>query len=358
MYAIIMAGGAGTRFWPMSRHERPKQLLSLFGPQTLLAQTVDRIAPLTSPERTLIITGAHLVDAVRQILPQIPPENVIAEPVGRNTAPCVGLAAQIVRHRAGADADPLIGVFPADHHVERPEAFRRAIADALDAAAHPGAIVTLGIKPDRPETGYGYIRHAPSPNAPAHPVLRFVEKPDRPTAERYLADGDHLWNAGLFFFRASTMIAEIQRQLPDLDRKLTQIADAFGDDDGGADALARLFPTIDPVSIDYGVMEGAPDVKVVPVEAGWSDVGHWAALPDLLGTDSKGTVLRGEVVAVDLHDTAAFNEDPNHLLALVGLRDLIVVHTPDATLVLHRDRAQDVRAVVDALKASGRDDLL
>ena len=355
MHAIIMAGGSGTRFWPLSRRLKPKQLLALFSDKTMLAETVERLAPLSSPEDTLIVTGAHLVEGVTDALPQLPEANIIAEPVGRNTAPCIGLACHLIRHRSGQRVDPLVGVFPADHHIEHPAAFRAAISAALEAASKPGVIVTLGIEPTRPETGYGYIRFAPSDEL-ARDVVRFVEKPDRATAEGYLASGEYLWNAGIFFFRASTMLGEIDRQLPDMASKLKAIAAAFGTDDAPS-ALTTIFPTIEGVSIDYGVMEGAPSVKVVPVDAGWNDVGHWDALPELLDKDGAGCVVRGDVIAIDALNSVAYNARPDHVVAMVGVEDLIVVTTQDATLILPRSRAQDVRHIVAALKERGGDHL-
>lgn len=359
MHAIIMAGGSGTRFWPMSRRLRPKQLLALFGEQTMMAQTAERLRPLTGDEGMLIVTGAHLVDGIQAALPSLPAENIIAEPVGRNTAPCIGLATHLIEHRAGQGEDPIIGVFAADHHVADPEGFRAAVAVAVEAASEPGVIVTLGIAPTRPETGYGYIQYQPEgEQGGAYPVNRFVEKPDRATAERYLASGDHLWNAGLFFFRASTMRQEIARQLPRMAERLDAIAAAFDDEDGGQSALARIFPTLESISIDYGVMEDAAHVKVVPADVGWNDVGHWAALPGLLEADDDGNILRGDVIARDTRHTAAFNDRTDHLLAVVGVDDLVVVTTEDATLVVPRERAQQVRDIVKALKEAHRDELL
>ena len=215
MHAIIMAGGSGTRFWPLSRKRRPKQLLDIFGDRSMIAQTVERMLPMVPWSNLCVVTGEHLLQPVRDALPSLPQRNLMAEPVGRNTAPCVGLATQLIAKRAALGEDPVIGVFPADHHIADQEAFLRAIASAEEAAKEPGVIVTLGIRPTRPETGYGYIRFLPSSGI-ALDVEKFVEKPDLDTARAYVESGSYLWNAGLFFFRASTMLAEIERQLPEM----------------------------------------------------------------------------------------------------------------------------------------------
>jgi mannose-1-phosphate guanylyltransferase len=359
MHAIIMAGGSGTRFWPMSRKRRPKQLLPIFGDRSMLACTVERIAPLARAEDMVVVTAGHLVGAVGLELPGLPEGNILAEPVGRNTAPCIGLAAHLILKRArllDPNADPLIGVFPSDHHIGDNDAFLHAIEIALEAAAEPGTIVTLGIRPNRPETGYGYIRFLPSVGS-ALDVERFVEKPDLDTARAYLATGSYLWNAGLFFFRASTILGEIERQLPEMAAGLALIAADLDTPQQDA-TLARVFPTLQNISIDYGVMEGARRVKVVATNPKWSDVGHWAALPELMTRDAQGNATRGEALTVDTQNALVLNETPGHVVALVGVKDLVVVHTPDATLVLPRERAQDVRSVIDALQASGHGDKL
>lgn len=355
MYAIIMAGGSGTRFWPLSRRRRPKQLLDIFGDRSMIAQTAERISPLVPWENMIIVTGEHLVEPVQRALPQVPAANILAEPAARNTAPCIGLATELIQKRSQQE-DPVIGVFPADHHIGDPEAFRRAIDAASQAAAKPGVIVTLGIRPTRPETGYGYIRYLPSAGI-ALDVESFVEKPDLETARAYLEHGSYLWNAGLFFFRASTMMQEIERQLPQMHQGLAELRPSL-DTEAQASELARVFPQLQSISIDYGVMENAREVRVVATDPQWSDVGHWAALTGLLEGDPNNNQRRGEVVALDSQNSILFNEDPDHVVAVVGARDLVVVHTPDATLVMPRDRAQDVRAVVEALKQANHQDKL
>lgn len=357
MYAIIMAGGSGTRFWPLSRRARPKQLLALFGDQSMICQTVGRLAPLVTPAEAVVVTAGHLVNDVLEQVPGLPRANVVAEPAGRNTAPCIALATRLIAQRAAqvGEEDPVIGVFAADHHVADPAAFRQAISRAAQVANDTDAIVTLGIEPTRPETGYGYIQVGESDGVSAR-VVKFVEKPDAQRAEAYLASGDHLWNAGLFFFRASVMQTELARQLPRLHAIIANIVD--GDPAGFDRRLVRLFPTVESVSIDYGVMEGASNVRVVPARCGWSDVGHFGALQGLLETDAAGNVTVGDPILQDSEGSVVLNGVAGHIVAVVGVTDLVVVHTEGATLVIPRTIVQDVRHVVAELTRRGRDDVL
>jgi mannose-1-phosphate guanylyltransferase len=357
MYAIVMAGGSGTRFWPLSRRQRPKQMLALFGDQSMIAQTVGRLAPLISPKEALVVTAGHLVHDVLADVNGLPAQNVLAEPAGRNTAPCIALATRIIARRAAqaGAGDPVIGVFAADHHIADPAAFRAAIAQAAGVAAETDAIVTLGIQPTRPETGYGYIQMG-AVDGDSRQVVQFVEKPDKARAESYLAGGDHLWNAGLFFYRASVMQAELDRQLPNVAATIASIVD--GDADGFEQRLADLFPTVQSVSIDYGVMEGAKNVRVVPARCGWNDVGHFGALQGLLDTDDDGNVTVGDNILRECGGSVVINDVDGHLVAVVGAEDLVVVHTDGATLVIPRTIVQDVRHVVTQLRARGRDDVL
>ncbi len=355
-YAIIMAGGSGTRFWPMSRHERPKQLLALFGAETMLAQTCARLQGVVAPENIIVVTSAHLVEEVAAAVPDVPTSNILSEPVGRNTAPCIGLATALI-HKKNPERDPLVGVFPSDHYIANPQAFRDVVIQAFEAAKAPETIATLGITPTRPETGYGYIRYRPGQET-ARAVEKFVEKPDATTAVQYLAAGNYLWNAGLFFFRTSTMRAELQRQLPTMAKEIDIIARDLGSPNE-RETLATRFPQLQSISIDYGVMEQAKNVKVIPAsEAGWSDVGHWAAVPGLLPTDESGNTCRGDVVALDTQGSVILNTDSARLVALLGVKDMIVIATEDATLVSPLSRAQEVRSVVEALRQHRRQDKL
>jgi mannose-1-phosphate guanylyltransferase len=346
-FIVIMAGGSGTRLWPLSRKAHPKQFLPLLpGGETLLGATVRRCAPLAPIERTLVVTAASQVDDVRRAVPSLPPENIVAEPSARNTAPCIGLAALTVKAR---DPDGVMAVLPSDQAVTNEAAFVDAARRALALAA-TGEVVTLGIRPTHPETGFGYI-HAGDPaagHAPARRVRRFVEKPDRATAEHYLLSGEYLWNAGMFFFPTRRILDELSRHLPDLGAILDGIA-------ADPARCAELYPTAPRVSIDYGVMEKLPGALfVVPADIGWSDVGSWAALPEVRPAGSDGNTVIGEAIAVDARGNVLIG-DSGIVVAAVGVDDLVVVATADAVLVVPRSRAQEVKRVVEQLEAGRRE---
>ena len=354
-WLIFMAGGAGTRFWPASRRQSPKQLLPL-GPERspLLRATLDRVAALVPPERTLVVTGEHLREQVQALAPELPPENIMAEPEGRNTAPCIGWAAHTVARRGGADA-PMI-VLPADHHVAEPETFRAILRTAL-GAAEGEALVTVGIEPTRPETGYGYIEVGDALAPSVRAARRFVEKPERARAEEFVAAGTYLWNGGIFCFRADTILAAITAQLPALARGLQGIADAAAAGDEAA-GLGKFWSTLPSISIDHGVMEGAADVAVVPGSFGWSDLGSWLTAWELAEQDAAGNAGPGaDALFIDAEGSFVSTTDPAKVVALIGVRDLVVVDTTDALLVVPRERAQDVREAVKLLKARGSDRL-
>lgn len=354
LHAVILAGGSGTRFWPLSRRLAPKQLLSLTGDRTMLQDTVLRIAPVVAAERTWVVTGCDVADEARRQLRLIGAgATVVAEPVGRNTAPAIAVAA----HRLMvADPDAIMIVLPADHAIGKPEAFRECLGHA-SAVAGNGYLVTIGIVPRRAETGYGYIKQGEALPASgrreggrggAFRVARFVEKPDRVTAERYVSEGGYLWNSGMFVWRASLILDELTRHAPGVSAAASRIAEAMSS--GADDARLRaLYEAAEAVSIDYAVLERSTRVAVVPAEFGWSDVGSWAALDDVAAKDERGNVLTGRVVDVDSQRSIVYAQD--RVVATIGLNDLIVVDTPDATLVCAKDRAQEVRKVVDALEA-------
>ena len=358
VYAVIMAGGAGTRFWPASRMLRPKQLLPLAGSseETLLASTVRRLAPLVTEDRILVVTGEHLRVGTAQAVPGVPLTQILCEPAPRNTAPCIAWAtAAITRLDPGA----LVAVLPSDHYIADEEEFRRVLERALESAAS-GRITTVGIVPTRPETGYGYIEVgdeiAGLPGAKT--VARFVEKPDRARAEQFLAGKKHLWNAGMFFFRAKDMKSLVEQHLPELARGIAQIDEASGSANATA-VLKSVFPTLPSISIDHGVMEKAAGLAVVPGEFGWNDVGSWQSAWELGASDAAGNTLAPNALAIDSKNNLVRTlGNGKKVVALVGVNDLVVVETEDAILVIPRERAQDVRLVVDALKAAGRTDLL
>jgi mannose-1-phosphate guanylyltransferase len=360
LFPVVMAGGSGTRFWPLSRRDRPKQFLPLAGAVPLLRATVDRLPPLARLESTFVVCGPGHAAAVRRLLPRLPKANLVIEPCARNTAPCVGLAALHVRARQPRG---VMAMLPADHHISRPEAFRAALAAAA-AVAEKGQIATIGIRPSRPETGYGYLKVGPrlprvgKAHGPLTPrkVERFVEKPDLVTAARYLAEGSYLWNSGVFVFRADVVLEEIRRAMPVLGEQLEVIERALGTPAYGR-TLKRIFPDCPSISIDYGVMEKSRRIAVVPADFGWSDVGSFAALSEVRPVDPGGNVVEGEAVIVDGKENVVLGHG-RRPLAVIGLDGIVAVDAGDAILVVRRDRAQDVRRAVDELHRRGRDDAL
>ena len=363
LYALLLAGGAGTRFWPASRAARPKQLLSLVGDEALLRATARRVLPLCDPaegqpawDRVLVATGSHLLEATQALLPEIPPENFLVEPVPRNTAPCIGWAAARV---AREDPDAVVAVLPSDHHVADVPGFREILRAAVDSAAR-GTITTVGIRPTHPETGFGYIETGAEIGGGALGALRFVEKPDRERAAAFVSSGRYLWNAGMFFFRARDMLAAIRSHLPALAEGLEELDDAAA---RGAEveALAHVFPGLPPVSIDHGVMEHLAELAVVPGDFGWSDVGSWRSAWELAPRDEDGNSAPQGTVLIDAQSNLVVDlrrQGGKRVIALVGVEDLVVVETDDALLVVPRERAQDVKHVVDALKGRGEGGLV
>jgi len=353
VHAVILAGGSGTRFWPASRRHMPKQLLPLAGraDERLIAATVRRIEPLVPMQRIWISTGADLVDATAAVLPGIDRSHLLAEPVARNTAPCIGWASAAI---ARADPDAVIAVLPADHFIADEPAFRAVLERALRTAEN-GWLTTVGIVPTRAETGYGYIEVGEVIAEGVHAVARFLEKPNRERAEAFVSGKRHLWNAGMFFFRASVMRAAIAKHLPILASGLEKIDAAFARGEEAL-ALAQVFPTLPSVSIDHGVMEKAERIAVVPGSFGWNDVGSWQVTWEMSERDAQGNAVPAESVVIDASNNLVRDITrgaTGRTWALVGVSDLVIVESDDAVLVIPRERAQDVRLVVDALKARG-----
>ncbi|CAA9559525.1 MAG: Mannose-1-phosphate guanylyltransferase [uncultured Thermomicrobiales bacterium] len=357
-WAVIPAGGAGTRLWPLSRAGRPKFLLPLLGDRSLLQQTGDRLAPLAGPDRTLVVCGTAHAAAVARQLPAVPVANLVVEPAPRGSGPAIGLAAAIIARR---DPGAVMGSFAADHDVRDEAAFHRAVGNAVRAAGS-GWLTTIGLAPTRPETGYGYIERtgevvAGTGGDAVYRSARFVEKPDRIRAEEYVASGRHLWNASMFIWRVDAFLAELRRLQPGLHAAVMGIASAWGTPDQET-VMGKTWSTLAESTIDQGVMEHAERVAVVPAAMGWSDVGDWHGLGELLPADADGTSANAAAdrVARDATGCVVWS-DGARPVALVGVRDLIVVDTPDALLVADRARAQDVRHIVAALKAKGRSEL-
>lgn len=368
LYAVVLAGGSGTRLWPYSRRDHPKQFLPLFGDRSMLALTVDRLAPLVPAERVFVLTNAEYTAAARAAVPRVPPAQVIGEPAALGTAAAVGLGLAVVRAR---DPGAVMVVVTADHLIAPEDAFRRAVADAARVAA-AGWLVTFGVRPTSPETGYGYIELGARLAAPmggggdagidaaagsgdfpdAFTVARFVEKPDRAVAEGYLAAGRFVWNSGMFAWAAPVLAGALARHLPDLAARVDEITAAAGAADFDA-RLGEIWGRVtDRTSVDYGIMEKSDRVACLPAAFEWRDIGAWDALKAALPADADGNAVVGPHVGVDTRGSLVFGR-AGRLIATVGVEDLVIVDTGDAVLVCRLDRAQDIKAVVDALKARG-----
>ncbi|MBW2709161.1 MAG: mannose-1-phosphate guanylyltransferase [Deltaproteobacteria bacterium] len=358
MFAVIMCGGSGTRFWPASRRQRPKQFLNITGKGPMVVDTCDRLASLIADERVILILGKdHREEAGALFKGRN--VHILAEPVGRNTAPCMGLGALYARHLGSEEP---VAFLPADHFISRPEAFLADLESAGKLAAN-GGIVTLGIVPTRPETGYGYIRKttdtAGSDAASAYRVSAFVEKPDLEKAHAYLNSGDYYWNAGIFVATPETILTEIEKQLPGLHEGLEQIALSLGTDRFETE-FKRAYESIDGISFDYGIMENTQQpVYVIPSECGWSDVGSWESLYALRGAerDSDWNLAEGETLLIDCEKSFISSQGDRFVVCL-GLKNCLVVDTGDAVLVADMDQSQNIRKIVDQLKEKKKDALL
>jgi len=360
MNHIILAGGSGTRFWPLSRRERPKQLVELWGDETMIEATADRLRHAAPEGRVVVVCGGHLLDPTREALAEVAGIDFLVEPRPKNTLPAIALAAVDVLE---TDGNVPTGVFPADHYIGDLDAFGACLT-AAEREAREGRIVTMGIEPTRPETGYGYIHfddETTTTDAPgqtgAHPVEAFVEKPTREVAGRYLRSGDYLWNSGMFCFKPSVLLDEIERQLPEMYDQIERMRSAWGTEDRET-VVDEAFAEMTSISIDYGVMEDAGDVVVVPATYQWSDVGHWAAVDEVRETAGDGNVVEADAELIDTRDSVVYSEDGDRTIAGIDLESMIVVDTEDAVLVAPKSSAQKVRDLVEQLEDNGRDDLL
>jgi len=366
-HAVILAGGRGTRFWPRSRTRTPKQLLNIIGKDTMLEQTAARITPVFPPSHQWIVTNCKQVAAVRQQLRRVPESHVLAEPVGRNTAAAIGLAAAHMLHAGlGTENDAIMAVLPADQYIAKPAAYLRVVRAALHVAHAAGSLVVLGIPPTRPDTGFGYIEkeHGKALDADGAPLLsvrRFTEKPNEKLARKYVASGRYYWNAGMFFWRLSTFLGNLEKFLPATHDALMSLASEIGTA-RFARTLARIYPTLENISVDYAILErvtrrsSAPSVFVLPADVGWSDIGSWAAVYELLAGKNGQNVSAGKFAAIDA--AGNFFWSPKKFVGAVGVRDLVVVETDDALLLCPRGRAQDVGKIVKQLEAGRNSQLL
>ena len=351
-FAVILAGGKGERFWPLSTSRRPKQLLALFGEKTLLAQAVERLEGLIPPERTLVITSEFLVAATRAAAPALPAENVIGEPVGRDTAAAVALAAALVGARR---PDGVFCILTADQLMEDLPLFRLTLEESLALAAREDVLITIGIRPAEPSTSFGYIHAGPvlstSRGIVFHEALRFVEKPDLETARGYVADGHYCWNAGMFIWSVPTVTEALRAHCPHLFALIERLRPVAGTPQLAA-ALAREYPGLPKISIDYALMEKAKRIVMARGTFPWDDVGSWPAVAAHLPADAAGNTVVGEAELIDSAGNVIYSQ--GRLTAVIGVKDLVIVQAEGVTLVCPRDRAQDVKKMVERVKAAGR----
>jgi mannose-1-phosphate guanylyltransferase len=356
-YALILAGGGGTRLWPMSRQSKPKQMLPLIGEHSMFETSVKRLAPLFTPDRIYVSTGQSYVDDLKAVTPEVPAENFIVEPSARNNAAAVGLAIAVIQKR---DPDAVIAMLTADHHIAKTDVFRDVLASAYQIASE-GKIVTLGISPSFPSTGFGYIQQGKELGHIGGftycEASRFTEKPDVVRATQFIASGKYSWNSGMFIWQASKAMTEFARQQPAM-YDLLQTLQPTVDTPNFATTLATIWESMPRISIDFAVMEGAQDMAVIPVDIGWSDVGTWSSLYDVLQPDSYGNCGKGngdKRIILDTKNSLVFTDK---LVVAIGVEDVIVVETEDVVMICHKDRAQQVKEIVDYLRENNMEDYL
>ena len=350
--AVIMAGGRGERFWPKSRNSRPKQFLSLTSDgETMIQKTVRRLSPLVAPEDIFIVTNAAYKELVADQLPEVPAENVLAEPCARNTAPCIAFAAAVIGRKYD---DAMMLVLPSDHLIGYENIYIKTLKKAVTVAEQGKNLVTIGITPTYPETGYGYINFGEE-SGDAYAVERFVEKPDLPTAKKYLASGKYLWNSGMFVWKISSVMANLKEFMPEIYEGALRIGESFGTD-SFEETLVKEFTAFTSESIDFGIMEKASDIYTIPGSFGWDDVGSWLAVERINETDDDKNYIDGDVITVDSKRTTVCGG--KRLIAAIGTRDIIIVDTDDVLLVCSKNNTQDVKKAIAQLKEQGRNELV
>lgn len=352
MKCVVLAGGSGTRFWPLSREDYPKQLLNIVGNQSMLQMTIDRLIKIKWVTDIYIITRADLREKIIDEIKTIKPENIIAEPSGKNTAPAIGLVSILISLQ---DPNTVVGFFPADHLIIGHSEFERALQTAEHLARNSDSIITIGVQPTHPSTAYGYIQFDDSSEKDhpgAYKVKTFAEKPHHKLAQRFIASGDFLWNAGMFIWKIDTLMTGLRKNMPDLYESLQNISLRLKD----GKLFDDIWEYIDPVSIDYGLLEKSKNIYVVACEFQWNDLGSWNALYDVLGKDNEGNIVRGKGKIMGGHNN--FIESNGRFTAVIGVDDLVVINTEDATLVVPREKVEMVKEMVDFLKKQGRKDLI
>lgn len=354
LYAVIMAGGSGTRFWPWSRKKTPKQLLKITGQDTMIKQTVNRITDKISSENIYVVTTACLADSIKAELSQIPAKNIISEPFGRNTAACIGLAATIILNR---DADAVMAVMTADHIIEPPDLFLKALQCAEKLATETNALITFGIKPNEPSVNYGYIQRSEDminlQDFQIYDVKCFTEKPDRATAEGFVQSGEYYWNSGIFVWSVSTILDNIKTLMPELSQGLERIGKSIDTPDE-SNIIYNEYEKFDNISIDYGVMEKASNVRIIEADFKWDDVGSWLAIERLNNSDQDNNTILSKHCGIDTHGNIIIG-DNEHLIATINVSDMIIVSTKDVTMVCNKNNAEDIKKLTDLLKERGYD---
>lgn len=355
-YGVIMAGGGGTRFWPLSRLRTPKQLLNLTGKELMINEAVDRLSHTAHKEDIFIVTNSAQVEQmVKATEGRIMPNHILVEPDARNTAACIGYAAMEIVKKYG---DGVMVITPSDAYIKDTAEFTRTLADAVKVAEEQDKLITIGITPTFPDTGYGYIKFDKTQETVAKTVAEFKEKPDEETAKAYLATGSYAWNSGMFIWKTSVILRKYQQFVPDIYEALRKIGDVMGTD-SEKDTIKAIYPGIRKISVDYAIMEPSAfngDVLVVPGDFGWNDVGSWDKMGVLHNADIKGNIALGDTIVLNSTNAIVYNS--NKLVAVVGVDNLIVVNTPDAVLVCRKDKAQDVKLIVDTLIETDRKELL
>jgi mannose-1-phosphate guanylyltransferase len=355
VFAAIMAGGQGTRFWPKSRRSKPKQFLSIICDETMISNTVNRLIPIIPKENIFSVINRSHINEMKEHT-SIIEENIIVEPIGRNTAPCIGLAAIYIQRK---DPEGVMVALPADHYIKEEELFHKTLLIAKEVASKKGYLVTLGIEPKTPATGFGYIEKGEpllqKGSNEVFKVKRFTEKPDLNTASKFLTSGNFLWNSGIFVWKVSTILEEIKAYLPSLYCGLMEIKDAIGTKQE-RDVISKVYSDIESISIDYGIMEKSNNAVVIPSDFTWNDVGTWSSLDELMPKDEDGNILQGDCIALETRDTSIFSQDK--LIITLGIDGIVIVETKDVILISSKNKTQDIKKILERLEEEGLDKYL